>query len=264
MRYPKILILFFLFLNFFLGTVLAGETGEELFSGLDSKGRFAEEISFLIEKAWKNWQDSVMVNDINVEGSAGILLPGDLSGPVLTASSILASFDGKGRSQEYISCVRVVAGALENGMRSWQRGYTHTNIPFPQGASCVITLPPCNNVPVTIGTGHSSGDEAMTENALYSYMIYRTPRQEEDVLIVFRGTAKAIAECFNKWKNSCFIVGIMASGGIASHPAPMGTGPGPVKAAKGKNGRLAGPYLGGEKMCARMIEYFSAQDAEQL
>jgi len=46
----------------------------------------------------------------------------------------------------------------------------------------------------------------------------------------------------------------MASGGIAPHPA-MGTGPGPVRGAKGKNGKLKGAYFDGAMMKKKMIEY---------
>jgi hypothetical protein len=247
-----------------IGPILAEEEKGDLFPTLQSKEEFSKEMSSLIVKAWKKWQDAVLINDVDVEGSRGRLLPGDITEPVLTASSILKSFDRKGRSQDYIDCVRAIAGATENGMRSWQRGYMNKNIPFPQGASCTITLPPCNNVPVTVVSGSSSGDKAMTEEDLYSYMLYRAPRNEEDILVVFRAAAEAMSECFSEWKRSCSIVGILATGGMAPRPAPMGPGPGPVRGAKGKGGKLVGAYFDGDLMYSKMMESFSGKEQGKL
>jgi hypothetical protein len=239
-------------------SVVEAEENENLFSSQENKEQFASEVSGLIERAWRGWQSSVRVDDIYVDGSRGVLSAGDLKGPVLTASSIMKGFDRKGRSQEYIGCVRAVASAVENGMRLWQRGYTHNNIPFPRGASCTITLPPCNNVPVIVASGRSSGDSAMAQKALYNYMLYRSPSQEKDALTVFRGCAKSVSRCFSVWKNSCSITGILASGGIAPQPAPMGPGPGLVRGAKGKDGKLTGAYFDGDLMYREMMKYFKA------
>ncbi|MFH1552879.1 MAG: hypothetical protein ABID83_04495 [Candidatus Omnitrophota bacterium] len=256
MRYPKILFLLLFFIGLVLIQPATSKSSEGLFFTLESKDEFADEMSLLIQKAWKKWQDTVLVSDIDVDGSRGLLLPGDIEGPVLTASSILKNFDRKGKPQEYIDCVRVVAGAVENGMRSWQRGYSNEDLIFPQGDSCTFTLPPCNNVPVIIGSGRSSGDNQMTESALYNYMLYHTPRDAEDILIVFRASAEAISGCFVKWKNSCSIIGILATGGIAPRPVPMGSGPGPVRGAKGHEGKLVGAYFDDSLMRGKMMEYF--------
>ncbi|NQT32270.1 MAG: hypothetical protein HQ594_01190 [Candidatus Omnitrophica bacterium] len=258
MRYISPLIIPLLFILLFSAGLLA-EEGTDLFSGLESKKEFAEEISTLIESAWTKWQDSVTVKDVDVEGSRGQLSSGDMGRTVLTAKSIMSNFSRKGKSREYIECVRAISGALENGMRKWQRGYSHGNIPFPQGASSTYTLTPCTNVPVTVASGSSTGDRAMTEDELYNYMLYRAPKNEGDVLIVFRGFAKAISGCFNDWKKSCLISEITASGGIAPPPAPMGQGPGPVKGAKGKGGKLEGPYIDRSRICSRMVEYFEGE-----
>jgi len=116
-------------------------------------------------------------------------------------------------------------------------------------------MPPSNNVPVAISSGESFGDKKMTRQALYSYMIYHVSREDDDTVKVFRAASRAISEGFEDWKENCFIVGIMASGGIAPHPAPMGAGPGPVRGAKGKNGKLKGAYFDSELMNKRMVAY---------
>ena len=252
----------FLSLLFLICPVITECTGisatkNELFSTIKSKNSFAREISFLVGEAWRRWQDAVVIGDVDVEGSHGLLFPGDMKGAVLTASSMLEDFNRKGRSQEYIDCVRAVVKAVENGMRSWQRGYSHTNIPFPQGASCTYTLPPCQNVPVTVGSGSSSGRPKMSEKELYNYMLYRAPAGSADIIVVFRGAARAISECFMEWERSCAIIGIEASGGIAPQPSPMGTGPGPVTNAKGNGGALVGPCIDIDRMYEIMIAYFA-------
>ncbi|MFQ5953028.1 MAG: hypothetical protein ACE5JK_06460, partial [Candidatus Omnitrophota bacterium] len=145
------------------------------------------------------------------------------------------------------------------GMRLWQKGYTHNNISFPRGASTTITLPPTNNVPATVSSGQSSGDKAMKKRALYNYMLYRTPNQDKGVLTVLRGSAEGISKSFSKWKNSCSITGIRASGGIAPQPAPMGPGPGLVRGAKGNGGKLKGAYFNGDLMYKEMVKYFRKQ-----
>lgn len=262
MKHYRILSFFLVCTICFAGHSEASRKEGILFHSAEDKDQFSKEISGLIETAWKEWQDSVLIGDIDVEGSYGILTPGDITGPVLTAASVLEDFDRKDRSQGYINCVRAIAGAIGNGMRVWQKGYSHDNIPFPQGASCTYTLPPCTNVPVTVASGQSLGDKVMTEDDLYNYMLYRAPQQEEDI-IVLHGAAKAISECFIKWKNSCSIVGILASGGMAPHPSPMGTGPGPVRGAKGHNGKLIGPYIDASMMYDTMVEYYNTHKAEE-
>lgn len=254
MNLPKIILLLTVIAALFFSSSYSEE--ELLFSTLQSKEEFALEVSTLIGNAWKKWQDEVVINGIEVDGSVGVLRPGDLTEPVLTSSSMLANFSRKGRSQDYINAVRAVVGSVENGMRSWQRGYTHRNIPFPQGSSCTYTMPPSSNVPVIVGTGISEGGKKMEEASLYNYMLYRTPEDNKDVLIVFKGAAGSIAKNFKKWENSCSIVGIVASGGIAPSPAPMGMGPGPVRGAKGKGGKLIGPYVETEDLKRDMVKYY--------
>lgn len=228
---------------------------ETLFPTKESKETFARDLSLAIEKAWKTWQDSVEINDIDVESSQGMLSAGKLSRPVIDSRDIMAQFKKAGNRQGHIESARIIADALENGMRLWQGGYSHENIPFPQGASCTYTLTPCDNVAVTIGSGKSFGSRDMTAKALYSYMIYRSNEKDKDALLVFDGSARAISECFEKWKETCFIRDLCASGGIAPAPAPMGTGPGSVRGAKANGGKLAGAYFDGALMYAKMVEY---------
>ncbi len=258
MRYIKVIILPLVCAVFFAASSMSAGEEAPLFTDPGSKETFASEISGIIEKAWKKWQDSVVINGVVVEGSRGVLQPGNIGDPVLTSADVMKFFDRKGKSQEEIYCAKAVADALENGMRLWQRGYSHANIPFPQGASCAYTMPPSKNVPVTVASGRSSGDRAMAEGALYNFMLYRAPGKSKEDLIVLRASAKGISVCFEKWKGSCSIAGILASGGIAPQPAPMGTGPGPVRGAKGDGGKLIGPYFDGGMMREIMVRYFSS------
>ncbi|MBD3295956.1 MAG: hypothetical protein GF392_01150 [Candidatus Omnitrophica bacterium] len=215
---------------------------------------FSGEVSGLIEKAWDEWQGSIVINGIFVEGSCGRLSPGDVSGPVLGSRDILSRFDRSGKPRYYILAVKAVADAVEHGMRLWQRGYSHDNIPFPRGASCAYTLTPCENVAVTVFSGSSTGDAYMAEKELYNFMLYRVPTYDEDALLMMRAAAAGIADTFGKWKRSCSIVDIRASGGIAPRPAPMGTGPGPVRGARGGGGKLAGGSFDGENMYRVMMD----------
>lgn len=223
--------------------------------GVFEKQEFAGELTEHLGKAWKIWQDSVLVNNVEISSSRGVMSPGNVSGPTLTAASILSGMETIGRSREYMSCMETVARAIAGGMRAWQRGYFHDNIPFPSGASSTYTLTPCDNVPVTISSGRSRGNNRMTAEALYGHMIYRSPAADDDVKTVFMAAARAFAGCFQAWRDTCTIVGIRASGGIAPAPAPIGTGPGPVTGAKGGMGRLAGAYLDTRMMHEQMLEY---------
>lgn len=233
---------------------------ETFFASMENKENFAKDLSTAIEKAWKAWQDSVRINGIEVESSQGILPAGRISKPNLNARDIMANFNKTDKPQGCIDTAKIVAKTMENSMRAWQRGYSHENIPFPQGASCCYTLTPCDNVAVTVASGKSSGSKNMTENALYNHMIYQATGEDKDNLTVFRGAALAISECFEKWGNTCFIKDIRASGGIAPAPAPMGTGPGPVRGAKGNDGKLAGSYFDGSHMYAKMVEFFREKE----
>ncbi|MFH1395232.1 MAG: hypothetical protein ABIH09_03660 [Candidatus Omnitrophota bacterium] len=234
----------------------AENISQPLFSTKESREKFAEEVTVIVGKNWEKWQDNVCIENIDVEGAQGFLLPGDLGRASLNLSDMMKSFDRTKKSQEYIVCIKAVLGAIEHGVRSWQRGYTHRNIPFPRGGSCTFTMPPCNNVPVALESGKSLGDKNMTKNALYTYMLYRVPKNEQYACEFVKSSARAISECFQEWKESCFITGILASGGIAPQPAPMGAGPGPVRGAKGKNGKLTGSYFNVSLMRERMLGYF--------
>jgi hypothetical protein len=264
MRYLKLTLFCLIFAVCASCVSFAAEDTDALFPTIESKEDFARDMSTMIEKAWIKWQDSVLVDDIDVESSYGILREGDLKGPVLTAPAIMSFLDRKGRSQDYIDCVKAVAESVENGMRKWQIGYINNDIPFPQGASCTYTLPPCNNMPVMLVSGSSSGDRYMSEDKLYNFMLYRTPGEGRSTLEVLHAAAGAISYCFDRWKNSCSIVGILASGGIAPQPSPMGQGPGPVKGAKGNGGKLVGAYFSGGLMYKRMVRSFRENEGEDL
>jgi hypothetical protein len=242
---------------FFIGPRVSADGAEPSPEMASERQEFARELTEHLAKAWKNWQDSVLVNNVEIASSRGVMSPGNVAGPTLTASSILSGMDSTGRSSEYIKCMKTVARALANGMRGWQRGYFHDNIPFPSGASSSYTLAPCDNIPVTISSGRSSGNKRMTVEALYSYMIYSSPAADDEVKTVLMAAARAFSECFRSWEDTCAIVGIRASGGIAPAPAPLGTGPGPVRGAKGGMGRLAGAYLDTERMYKEMLEYMA-------
>ena len=241
-----------LILMSFFVMVSSTASADELFSTPESKEKFLKQISVMVGRAWKEWQDAVVINDIDVQGSNGELRPGDMAEPVLTASSMMASYKRKGKGQDCIDCVKAATEALEHGMRSWQRGYQNRDILFPQGASCTYTMPPSNNVPVSLAAGKSTGDREMTAEALFSFMIYRAPNKNEDIKDMFRVISKAFADSFERWKRSCSIVDILASGGIAPQPAPMGTGPGPVRGAKGNGGKLVGSYVTSEMLYFKM------------
>ena len=75
MKRFSISILIILF-SFFCGGMAV--PAEELFPDFEGKKKFAREMSTLIERAWKKWQDSVSINDIYVDGSQGILSAGDI------------------------------------------------------------------------------------------------------------------------------------------------------------------------------------------
>ncbi|MDD4956896.1 MAG: hypothetical protein PHH49_02390 [Candidatus Omnitrophica bacterium] len=228
--------------------------GEGAFQDIDGKKAFAREISSRIEMAWKDWQGSLVVDDVEVEGAKGFLCSGKLRGPRLDIMEVqYVPEEGVSRAS-YSDDLRLAAKAIEEGVASWQRGYSHMDIPFPQGASCVFTLTPCDNVPVSVNSGSSSGDRKMTEDALYTYMLYRTPRTDDGTLKVLKGVARAVSIGFEKWKKASYLVGITASGGIAPSPAPMGPGPGPVQGARGSGGKISGGVMEAEVLYGYMID----------
>lgn len=230
-------------------------SGEEIFTTLEEREEFASEVSVIIEKAWREWQDGVVIDGINVESSKGTITPGNINGPLFSASKKIGSMEKNAEiGPGHAPYLEIAVKALEEGMRAWQRGYINDNIPFPQGASCAYTLPPCNNVPVTIGSGRSGGDADMTESALFKHMRYNSPSENENVLFVLKAAAAAISRSFDEWRASCLISGITASGGIAPQPGPMSGGPGPVRGAKGSGGGFSGAYFSASKLYADMVE----------
>jgi hypothetical protein len=256
----KTFILFLLITGICCVPSFAMERNADVFSSMKEKEAFARDVSELIGNAWGKWQKTVRVNGVEVEGSWGLLSPGDLSEPVLRKKLILLDFDSRDKSYEYIKCVKTVANALASGMRAWQRGYHNKGIPFPQGAVSTYTLTECDNIPVTIASGGSSGDKVMTESSLYNYMVYHTSFHSDDIYDVYRAAARGIAVCFANWQRNCSIVGIRASGGIAPRPALMGSGPGPVSGARGRDGKLEGKPFCSELMYETMTGYFREHD----
>ena len=252
----RVFIVVLLFFAAVSTSVAAGNDKEVLFQSKETREEFARDVSLAVYDGWKKWQDGVIINDVHVEGSKGLLLPGDMSGKPLTVPLMMGSFDKKGKTQDHIVFVKAVTEAVSNGVSKWQRGYRNEDLSFPQGANTVITLSPTQNLPITLDSGTSSGDKAMTEKALYNYMLYRSPIRSGEAKIVLKAVSRALADAFSEWKRTCSIVGIVASGGIGPQPAPMGPGPGPVRGAEGKNGKLIGAYINKDLMYNRMIEYF--------
>lgn len=241
-------------------SVLGAESsfsGEEVFTTPEDREEFASEVAGIVGRAWKEWQDGVVIDGIDVESSRGTITPGNIKGPVFSVSKKISSMEKNGEIRPpHAPYIRNAVKALEEGMRSWQRGYVNDDIPFPQGASCVYTLPPCNNIPVAVGSGRSGGDADMTESALFKYMRYNSPSESKEVFLVMKAAAAAMSRSFEEWRSACLISGFTASGGIAPQPGPMGTGPGPVRAAKGNGGRLIGAYLEASKIYKYMEEEF--------
>ncbi|MBD3380112.1 MAG: hypothetical protein GF408_06600 [Candidatus Omnitrophica bacterium] len=227
---------------------------QETFSEAGKRRAFAKDISGMMSGAWKRWQDGVVVNGVEVDGARGTLNPGDLQGVYFTSDNMMGFFEKEGKPRHYTECVKAVALSVEKGMRAWQKGYSHPNIPFPQGASCSFTLTLCNNVPVTLASGRSLGRQEMTERELYGYMLYRLPGEDERTMEVLKSAARAISDGFSRWERTCSIVDLQASGGIAPRPAPMGPGPGPVRGAKANNGKLSGPCFDAGEMYRSMVE----------
>ena len=236
---------------------------ESVFTSNDDKREFFREVSELIEKEWMDWQDQLDINNVEVNGSRGVLSPGGMAGPVLNAGTMLKDIKTKNMSSGKKKCLEVVAEAIADCMRGWQRGYRNDNIPFSQGSSSSFSLTPCNNVPVTVSSGSSSGERNTTEDALYDYMLYRSPGSDESVFPAFQAVAKAFYWTFQEWKDQCFIEGITAFGGVAPAPAPMGIGPGPVCGAKGSGGKVSGAYFNGQKMYEEMVSSLDTPDTSQ-
>ena len=230
---------------------------EGMFSTFERKEKFARELCSIIEKSWKEWQDKVDISGVQVDGSQGILHVGGIKEPVLTKKMMLGDFSEEEEMGKYFTCISIVASAIENGMRRWQRDYASEDIVFTQGASCLYTLTPCENIPVSLDFGKSSGRAAMNEEALYDFMSYRALEQDENYLVVFGAAAYAISVCFDKWENNCLIEGITASGGVAPKPSSLGQGPGPVRGAIGNGGKLKGDYFDSDLMYQLMCEYFA-------
>lgn len=249
-------ILFFAFLAAMMlsGIPAICRETEPVFSSYADKKEFSEQVSGMIASAWETWQNGLTIGDVEVNGSRGIISPGGLSGPVLINQKILQGIKTKNISKDKMKCLMAVTGAVSDCMREWQRGYRNDNVPFPEGSSSSFSLTPCSNVPVAVSSGFSSAERKITENDLYDYMIYRGPGPGKDVSAVFQAAAKAFCLVFKEWKENCFIEGIIASGGIAPAPSPMGAGPGPVRGAKGAGGKLTGAYFNGDRMSEEMVK----------
>lgn len=237
-----------------LGFLPQAVAGERTAAIAEEEKLFASDVSELLSKAWKEWQDGVVINDVNVEGSEGVVTPLNIRGPVFNSAKMVFPA-GAERSAEHIVCVRTVGKAVEEGMRAWQRSYRNENIPFPEGAACSYTLGPCDNVPVPVISGKSSGDREMSEDSLYRRMRYNSTDDNIETFRLFRAAAKAVSAAFSYWQRSCLITGMVASGGIAPQPAPIGTGPGPVRGAKAQGGKFAGAYVDEVKLREAMEKY---------
>ncbi|MBF0216282.1 MAG: hypothetical protein HQL30_04730 [Candidatus Omnitrophica bacterium] len=230
----------------------ARDNSPDPFTTSENKKAFAREISLMIGKAWKEWQDKVEINDVAVDGSGGVIFTGAIHEPSLTKRAIMKDFVRGEKSRAYAKCVVIISEALEDGMRKWQWGYSNGKIIFPQGSSCLYTLTPCRNMPLGVSRGKSSGRGSMESGELYDLMYYRAPSLKGNYLKIFKAASVAIAECFTKWEEECVISGITAKGGVAPSPSPLGQGPGPVRGATGNGGRLTGAYFDGELMYVRM------------
>ncbi len=100
----------------------------------------------------------------------------------------------------------------------------------------------------------------MKGKALYNYALYRIKEQDENLKKVIRAVCFAVSETFADWKSRSYISDIIASGGVAPNPAPLGRGPGMVKGAKGAGGKISGPSLDEEFLFANIMEYYKKEN----
>ena len=86
-RYLRSIFAAMIFFNFFTTSGISRE--DNLFATVESREEFAREISSVIARAWRKWQDGVRIDGVYVDGSQGVLMPGYMTGPVLTSSAIM-------------------------------------------------------------------------------------------------------------------------------------------------------------------------------
>jgi hypothetical protein len=192
--------------------------------------------------AWGNWQNSAMINNVIINGPIGILPPGGLIGMnMMSAEMIKMNMDlasDKNSEQIYIAYVDAIVKTIAQAWDVWEKGYTHTSLPFPGGAVCSITMPPSPNVPLPVISGMSPGDAMMTPATLKGLMIVQIQGKGTlDKLseTLFDAFANAFNTVFTTWKSSSMISNIMGAGGVAPPPPSP---PGPVAGAIGTNGKI--------------------------
>ncbi|KJJ84961.1 secreted protein [Candidatus Omnitrophus magneticus] len=249
------IILFFLVL--FLSISVKGEDVEVISETAVNSDveEIGKTIIDMTASAWRVWQDGVIIDNVYVEGSRGILFAGGLSGNIFKSYLIFEQSKNLIKDRGTLEYIKATADAFSMSMRNWQLGYTHDNIPFPQGASCVYTLTSCYNLAVSVSSGNSTGARMMEEETLYNSILYNLSVRNEKIFLLSRALAKTFSFEFARWQDSCFIADIQAKGGIAPQPAPIGVGPGQVKGAKGNNGKLKGAYFDAEEMKKNFIKY---------
>jgi hypothetical protein len=203
---------------------------------------FIDNVCSGICKAWSNWQNSAMINNVIINAAIGILPPGGLLGMnMMSADMIKMNIDtasGDNKEQIYVDYVEAISKTLGQAWSVWESGYIHTSIPFPGGAVCSTTMPPSPNVPVPVASGMSPGDAMMVPATLKGMMILQimgkgTVDNLSDAL--FDAFANAFNTIFTTWKASSMISNIMGAGGVAPPPPSP---PGPVAGAMGLNGKI--------------------------
>jgi hypothetical protein len=204
--------------------------------------KFIDNVCDGICKTWGNWQNSAKIMNVVINGPIGILPPGGLLGMNMMSADMIKMnidmFSGDNKETIYKDYVEAIVKAIAQAWNAWEKGYTHTNIPFPGGAVCSTTMPPSPNVPLPVISGMSPGDALMVPATLKALMIgfisgKGTIDKYSDAL--FDSFANAFNTVFTTWKTSSMLSNIMGSGGVAPPPPSP---PGPVAGAMGMNGMI--------------------------
>jgi hypothetical protein len=183
--------------------------------------RFIDGICAAIADAIDKWMHMASVAAVMIQGPIGTLLPGGVTGPLLKPFILAKAPQKTDLEREYS---HAIAEAISNGWLSWQQGLSGV-LNYPSFAAAPMPLaPPTPNTPAPLMSLASSGESALSPDALKRAMAAAMQKDGQHAGALFDAVARSFYTHFQTFKTNTLVSKVMGTGPVTIPPAGPVTG----------------------------------------
>jgi len=167
------------------------------------------------------WMRMASVVAVTINGPIGTLLPGGVTGPLLTPLIFAKAPRKTELETEYSNAIAVAVG---NGWLHWQQGLCGV-LTYPLFAAAPMPMaPPTPNVPSALITCGSSGEGQLSPGALKNAMAAAMKDDGQHAATLFDAVAQSFYAHFQTFKTSTLLTNIIGTGPVTLPPSGPVTG----------------------------------------